>query len=223
MENAPPIISQDLVENIKSILAAARHSIAKEINQTLLFTYWNIGKEIATMEKANQIDASTSRQIILQLSKQLTNEIGKGFSRSNLFNMRRFYLEYESVQTLTGHLNWSHIGELLIIEDRNKRNFYQNEIANARWSVRELKRQIASSLYERLLLSQGKNNKDKVLELAQKEQEIARAEDILGGFENNVFAAKYAFNARKRKTNGRSKTSARFIKKIECKMYVEKY
>ncbi len=179
MENILPTISQSLVENIKNILFSARHTITKEINQTLLTTYWYIGKEIVEMESRNNIDSTTSRQIILQLSKQLTNEIGKGFSRSNLFNMRRFYLEYESVQSVTGHISWTHLSELLIIEDRNKRSFYEKETSNARWSVRELKRQIDSSLYERLLLSQGINTQEKVLELARKGQEIAKPEDII--------------------------------------------
>lgn len=179
MNNLPKNISQSLVENIKNILFSARHTITKEINQTLLTTYWCIGKEIVEIESRNNIDSTTSRQIILHLSKQLTNEIGKGFSRSNLFNMRRFYLEYESVQSLTGHISWTHLSELLIIEDRNKRSFYENETSNSRWSVRELKRQIDSSLYERLLLSKGKNTQEKVLELAQKGQEIAKPEDII--------------------------------------------
>jgi predicted nuclease of restriction endonuclease-like (RecB) superfamily len=179
MENLLPTISQSLVENIKNILFSARHTITKEINQTILTTYWYIGKEIVEMESRNNIDSTTSRQIILHLSKQLTNEIGKGFSRSNLFNMRRFYLDYESVQSLTGHITWTHISELLIIEDRNKRSFYEKETINVKWSVREMKRQIDSSLYERLLLSKGKNTQEKVLELAKKGQEIAKPEDII--------------------------------------------
>jgi Uncharacterized conserved protein len=106
-------------------------------------------------EQKNNIDNQTSRQIILNLSKQLTEELGKGFSRSNLFNMRKFYIEYPSVQTVSGQLTWSHICELLIIDGNDKRNFYERESVNSVWSIRELKRQIDSSLYERLLLSSG--------------------------------------------------------------------
>ena len=125
------------------------------------------------------IDSTTSRQIILRLSKILTKEIGKGFSRANLFNMRKFYSTYPDVQSLTRHLSWTHICELLIIEDKDKRSFYEKESVNSSWSVRELKRQINSSLYERLLLSQGKNNKEKVLQLAQKGQELSQPEDLI--------------------------------------------
>ena len=135
--------------------------------------------EIVDTKQKNNLDNQSSRQIILNLSKLLTKEIGKGFSRSNLFNMRKLYTEYPDVQSLTGHLTWTHFCELLIIEDKAKRSFYEKETVNSNWSIRELKRQIDSSLYERLLLSKGSKNKEKVLELARKGQEITNADDIL--------------------------------------------
>lgn len=93
--------------------------------------------------------------------------------------MRQFYLTYQKCQTLSGKLSWSHYCELLSISDPDKRSFYEKEDANSNWSVRELKRQIASSLFERLLLSKGDVNKEKVLELAAKGNEIAQPEDII--------------------------------------------
>ncbi len=177
MENKLGNIDKNLVEVIKSIILAARKTVAQKVNQELVLTYWNIGKEIVEAEQKNNIDSQTSRQIILNLSKLLTDEIGRGFSRSNLFNMRKFYVEYSSVQTLSGHLTWSHICELLIIEDKKKRSFYEKESELASWTFRELKRQIDSSLYERILLSKG--SKGKVLSLAGKGQQIVKAEDIL--------------------------------------------
>ena len=173
------VIDRDLVENIKSIILSSRKSLSQRVNQELIFTYWRIGKEIVDTEQKNNLDNQSSRQIILNLSKLLTKEIGKGFSRSNLFNMRKLYTEYPDVQSLTGHLTWTHICELLIIEDKAKRSFYEKETVNSNWSIRELKRQIDSSLYERLLLSKGSKNKEKVLELARKGQEITNADDIL--------------------------------------------
>jgi predicted nuclease of restriction endonuclease-like (RecB) superfamily len=172
-------IDQNLLDNIKNIVLTARGSVYQKINQELVLTYWRIGKEIVETEQQNNIDHQTSRQIILNLSKLLTNEIGKGFSRSNLFNMRKFHIEYPDVQSLTGHLSWTHICELLIIEDKDKPSFYEKETLNSSWSVRELKRQIDTSLYERLLLSQGKTNKERVWELAQKGQNINKADDII--------------------------------------------
>ncbi len=172
-------IDTRLVNSIKDILLNARKNVVQRVNKELIFTYWLIGKEIVETERENNIDNQTSRQIILSLSKLLTIEIGKGFSRANLFNMRRFFLEYPDVQTVSGHLSWSHICELLVIEDKDKRSFYEKECSNALWSFRELRRQIDSSLYERLLLSKGQANKEKVLTLAQKGQEISKAEDLL--------------------------------------------
>ena len=113
------------------------------------------------------------------LSKRLTKEYGKGFSRSNLQNMRNFYLFYPICQTVSGKLSWSHYCELLSISDEHKRSFYEKETINANWSVRELKRQIKTSLFERLLLSSGDNNKEKVLELALKGNEISKPSDFL--------------------------------------------
>ncbi len=179
MEKDLNVIDTNLIENIKKIILTARKNVRKSINQELLLTYWQVGKEIVITEQKNQIDNQTSRQIILRLSKQLTKEIGRGFSRSNLFNMRRFYIEYPNVQSLSGHLSWTHICELLIIEDKNKRSFYEKEIINSSWSVRELKRQINSSLYERLLLSKGVNNKNELIKLSEKGLELNKAEDIL--------------------------------------------
>ncbi len=173
------IIDTSLIENIKKIILAARKNVRKSINQELLLTYWQVGKEIVVAEQKNQIDNQTSRQIILRLSKELTKEVGRGFSRSNLFNMRRFYIEYPNVQSLPGHLSWTHICELLIIEDKNKRSFYEKESINSSWSIRELKRQINSSLYERLLLSKGIDNKNALVKLSEKGQELNKAEDII--------------------------------------------
>ena len=93
--------------------------------------------------------------------------------------MRQFYLTYQKCQTLSGKLSWAHYCELLSISDPDKRSFYEKEAVNSNWSVRELKRQIASSLFERLLLSKGDVNKEKVLALAAKGNEIAQPEDII--------------------------------------------
>jgi len=172
-------IEQELIDNIKSIIDNARKGIAPKVNQALISTYWKIGRIIVENERKKGIDNQSSRQFILVLSKKLTNELGRGFSRSNLFNMRKLYLEYPNVQTVSGQLSWSHFCELLIIDDKNKRNFYEKETINANWSIRELKRQIDSSLYERLILSHGKENKEIVIELSGKGHELTKPEDII--------------------------------------------
>lgn len=171
--------NNSMVLEIRELLENARKNVAQQVNTQLLTTYWNIGRIIVEYEQQNQIRADYGKQTLRELSKELTREFGKGFSRSNLQNMRAFYLAYEKCQTVSGKLSWSHYCELLSITDENKRSFYEKESINSGWSVRELKRQIDNSLYERLLLSSGDANKEKVLSLAQKGIEINQPADII--------------------------------------------
>jgi predicted nuclease of restriction endonuclease-like (RecB) superfamily len=168
-----------LVQEIKTILDTARSNVARQVNSELLNTYWNIGRSICEYEQSVPDRADYGKQTLKELSRELTKEFGKGFSRSNLQNMRAFYLNYENCQTVSGKLSWSHYCELLTISDADKRSFYEKESINAGWSVRELKRQIDSSLFERLLLSRGDANKEQVLALALKGNEISQPADII--------------------------------------------
>lgn len=93
--------------------------------------------------------------------------------------MRLFYIRYKNFQPLAGNLSWSHYCYLIYIDDDDERKFYEKECINSKWSKRELKRQIDSSLFHRLLLSDGKANKQKVLELSKKGQIINNPADIL--------------------------------------------
>ena len=171
--------NSSMILEIRELLETTRKNVAQQVNTQMLTTYWNIGRIIVEYEQQNQLRAEYGKQTLRELSKELTREFGKGFSRSNLQNMRAFYLAYEKCQTVSGKLSWSHYCELLSITDENKRSFYEKEAVNSGWSVRELKRQIDSSLYERLLLSSGDANKEKVLSLAQKGIEISQPADII--------------------------------------------
>lgn len=179
MENHQLSSDNPMILEIRELLEKSRKNIAQQVNTELLTTYWNIGRIIVEYEQQSQLRAEYGKQTLKELSKELTREFGKGFSRSNLQNMRAFYLAYEKCQTPSGKLAWSHYCELLTISDECKRSFYEKEAVNSGWSVRELKRQIESSLYERLLLSSGDANKEKVLSLAQKGIEIAQPADII--------------------------------------------
>ena len=152
-----------VINEVKEVLGKARSNVAITVNRELLVSYWKIGEIIVRYEQNEQIRAAYGEQTLKLLSKRLTKEFGKGFSRSNLQNMRLFYLNYQICQTVFGKLSWSHYCELLSISDNNKRTFYEKEAINSNWSVRELKRQISTSLYERVLLSKGEMNKQEVL------------------------------------------------------------
>ncbi|MGF7145630.1 putative nuclease of restriction endonuclease-like (RecB) superfamily [Anaerotaenia torta] len=172
-------IMNPLVNEIKSILDTARSNVARAVNNELIASYWKIGEIIVRYEQNDSIRAEYGEQTLKQLSKELTKEFGRGFSISNLQFMRRFYLEYQIQQTVSVKLSWSHYCELLSISDRDKRSFYENETINSSWSVRELKRQVNTSLYERLLLSKGEVNKQEVLRLATKGVELVRPSDMI--------------------------------------------
>ena len=103
----------------------------------------------------------------------------KGYSVSNLKYMRIFYKVYPNFDEINERLSWSHYIELMIIKNKDKRNFYEKECINSNWSVRELQRQLDTSLFERLLLSDGKVNREKVLELSKKGQVLNKASDIV--------------------------------------------
>jgi predicted nuclease of restriction endonuclease-like (RecB) superfamily len=95
----------ELIFKIRQLVDQARQSISQKVNTELLLTYWNVGKLIVQREKQENIDEKSSRQLILELSKELSLHVGKGFSRSNLFAMRRFYQLYRFVQTPSGHFS----------------------------------------------------------------------------------------------------------------------
>ena len=136
-----------LIREIRELVKSARTNVAQQVNTQLLSTYWQIGRAIVEYEQQSQLRAEYGKQALKELSKELTKEFGKGFSVSNIQFMRRFYQTYSIQQTVSVKLSWSHYCELLSISDGNKRNFYEKEAVNSNWSVRELKRQIDSSLY----------------------------------------------------------------------------
>ena len=173
------LMTNEMIEQIKQVMGQARSNVAKVVNNELITAYWNIGRIIVEHEQENNERAAYGKQTLKELSKVLTEEFGKGFSVSNIYNMRLFYLTYQKFQTVSGKLSWSHYCELLLISEDDKRNFYEKECINAGWSVRELKRQMETSLYERLLLSSGTENKERVLELSLNGNEITKPSDII--------------------------------------------
>jgi predicted nuclease of restriction endonuclease-like (RecB) superfamily len=177
--NKELIIQQEMISQIREIMINARKNAATQVNNELLTAYWNIGRVIVEHEQGSDIRAEYGQSTLKQISKQLTKEFGRGFSVSNLQFMRRFYQTYQIQQMLSARLSWSHYCELLTISDSDRRSFYEKECERSGWSVREMKRQITTSLFERLLLSDGETNRDKVYELATKGQELTEMKDIV--------------------------------------------
>ena len=146
------------------------------VNRELLATYWQIGQHIVEFEQAGQQRADYGKDLINQLARDLSLRHGKGFSRSNLIRIRQFYLCYPKGATLSHFLSWSHVVELLKIDDPLERSFYEQQSAREAWSVRELIRQKSASLFLRLAASRDKEG---VLQLAAQGQIIASPQDLL--------------------------------------------
>ena len=178
IENNNEIIN-NMYNDISNIINTNKSKMIYQINNTLVETNFMIGKIIVENEQNGNIRAEYGKEILSKLSKKLTNKFGSGYSRSGLQNMRLFYDKYKNCQPLAGKLSWSHYCYLIYIEDDDERSFYEKECINEKWSKRELKRQIDSHLFQRLLLSNGKANKKKVLELSKKGQTIHEPSDIL--------------------------------------------
>ena len=178
-KNSPKIVKKEyaqLVDSIGALLESARKKAIRTINNILVKTYWEIGKRIVEYEQKGEKRAGYGEELLKRLSKDLGFRYGKGFSRSNLQYMRLLYIKYPKCQTLSGKLSWSHYVELLGVSDDMARSFYEKQCIKENWSVRELRRQINSMLFERIALSKDKKG---VLKLAKKGQIIEKEEDIL--------------------------------------------
>lgn len=168
-----------MISEITELVTKVKSELANEINKSVVFVYWNIGKIIVSNESEYNNRLEYGKEVLKGLSDELTKYLGKGYSVSNLKYMRMFYKAYPNFDAISSNLSWSHYLELMIIEDKDKRNFYEKECINSNWSVRELRRQLDTSLFERLLLSDGKTNKEKIYELSTKGQELNKPSDII--------------------------------------------
>ena len=199
--------NRKIYNEVIDLLKSAREKIIKTIDNTMTYTYYEIGRRIVEEEQNGEGRAEYGKQLLENLSGILTNEFGKGFSLTNLAQMRKFYLVYSKrpiLQTVSEELeknkynvefelSWSHYLFLMRLEDLEERNFYEIEAFKNNWSIRELKRQFDTGLYQRLRLSRDKN---KVKELSLRGQIIETPSDLvkdpyvlefLGLEENSVY------------------------------------
>lgn len=172
------IINGNFYQDIKLLLQNARNRVYQTVNTTMTQTYWQIGKRIVEEEQGGESRAEYGKALIKNLSIELTRDFGKGFSVRNLEQMRKFYLAFSKSQTLSTKfkLSWSHYIFLTRISNIDERNFYEIESIENNWSLRELRRQFDSGLFERLSLS---SDKSKVKELASKGQVIQNVDDLI--------------------------------------------
>lgn len=146
----------ELLDSIGFAIEQARQNAIKAVNTELVKANWEIGRHIVEFEQHGQERAEYGSELLTKLSKDLRQPYGKGFGRRNILDVRRFYLTYQEWQTVSAKLSWSHYITLVGISDDTLRKFYEKHTLNENLSVRELERQINSSLFERLTLSKDK-------------------------------------------------------------------
>lgn len=182
-----------LFDRIVSIIEHARNAVVKSVNSNMVIAYWFIGREIVTNEQQGRFRAEYGEQIMEKLSWKLSERYGAGWSSSQLWHVRQFYLLYKDhipenlhtsradsrgkiLHTLCAELSWSHYRVLMRVEKPEARAFYEIECVKNNWSARELERQKGSLLFERLSLSKDKKA---VMTLAMKGQELQKYEDMI--------------------------------------------
>jgi predicted nuclease of restriction endonuclease-like (RecB) superfamily len=167
---------EQLITEIGHLLQSGRQQVAQATHSILVQTYWYIGQHIVEFEQKGNERAEYGSQLFERLSKDLTLLYGKGFGRSNLLYMRKLYISFPISGTVSHLLTWSHYYEILKSDSALELSFYSKQCEHERWSVRELKRQMKSSLFERLALSKDKEG---VLKLAREGHIVETADDLM--------------------------------------------
>jgi predicted nuclease of restriction endonuclease-like (RecB) superfamily len=165
-----------LKTQISALLLLGREQAGRAVNTILVQTYWQVGRHIVEFEQSGKDKAQYGSELLDRLSKDLSIEFGKGFSRSNLFQIRLFYLKFPKIQTLSGQLSWSHYVEIIKSDQELEIGFYTKQCEKENWSVRELKRQMKSMLFHRIAISK---DKQAILDLSEKGAEIQSPSDII--------------------------------------------
>lgn len=155
-ENNNPA-NQDTYNTVRGYVIAAQRQVTATVNSAMVNAYWNIGKQI--YEACGESErAEYGKQLLQYLSDKLTAEFGKGFTVSNLRNMRQFYLTFQNRDAVRSELSWTHYRSLMRVNDEAAREFYLEETVKSGWSSRQLDRQINSFYYQRILASKDKDS-----------------------------------------------------------------
>ncbi len=166
----------NLLNRIIEIIQESKEQAIRSVDHYRTLMYWNIGKHIFEDEQEGKERSDYGKYIIKFLSENLEPSFGSGFSKRQLYLFVQFYKKFPIVHTLYSQLSWSQYKILLSVDSQDEIDFYIAETVNNNWTVRQLERQIDSSLFERLLLS---NDKESVLAVAKKEKLPSDAKEII--------------------------------------------
>ena len=170
------IKTNSILDDARNIIEKSRSNAVRSVDFCRVLMYWNLGKRIFEEEQQGKDRADYGTYLIKNLALNLEKEYGSGFSERQLKFCRQFYRLYPIGNTLRSQLNWSQYRSLIQIPDSDKREYYELEAVNNAWTARELQRQIDSMLYERLLLS---NDKEEVLAVARKDRIPEKPTEII--------------------------------------------
>lgn len=161
------IANVSFITEIKDIITRTRQKAYSAINTAMVEAYWLIGRRIVEEEQGGTSRAEYGKQILKELSAELTKEFGKGFSVGSLYYYRQFYTTFPEIfATQWRILSWSHYKRLMQISDSEARDWYIKEASEQMWSYRTLDRNISSQYYYRLLQSQNKQSvKDEMIRI----------------------------------------------------------
>lgn len=168
--------NQSVIPDIKAIIAASKDKAIRAVDNERTLMYWYIGQRIFEEEQEGKDRADYGTYLIKFLSQQLQPEYGSGFSVRQLERYRQFYRMFPIASALRTQLSWTQYKFLLAIDNQYKIEFYVAESVKNNWTSRQLERQINSSLYERLLIS---NDKESVLAVAKNEKLPSDAKEII--------------------------------------------
>lgn len=161
----------DFFTEISELLKQARSTAFRAVNTVMVQTYWQIGRRIVEQEQDGQSRAGYGDNLISNLSRHLSDTVGKGFSEANLWNMKQFYQTFPDYEQFSTHrvgnsqlathrvanLSWTNIRLVMRIDDPKERDYYIGEAVSQNWSSRLLERNIKSGYYQRLLSTQQTN------------------------------------------------------------------
>ena len=175
--------TDDILKDMCGIIESSRDNAYKAVNMALIQRNWLIGYRIAEEELKGESRAEYGANIIKNLSKELQNLYGKGFTKSNLYSFYSFYKTFPQIfQTLSGKsanaLTWSHYLVLLQVQDARARKWYEEEASTQMWSVRTLQRNISSQYYYRILKSQNPTPVEEEMKELTEQYQIDKLEFI---------------------------------------------
>ena len=170
------LINQSFISEIKAIIASSKDKAIRAVDNQRTLMYWQIGKRIFEEEQNGKDRADYGKYLTEYISKELEPQFGSGFSKRQIELFRQFYRMFPIANALHSQLSWTQYKFLLRVENQEQREFYIAETVKNNWSSRQLERQVYSNLYERLLVS---NNKEDVLAVARNEKQPSDAKEII--------------------------------------------